>query len=57
MINFNFFLDVFTPRFVEIKHKSNVENISLLKMAGIKFPFLCKPLVAQGSNDAHKVFR
>lgn len=25
-------------------------------MAGIKFPFLCKPLVAQGSNDAHKVF-
>ena len=25
-------------------------------MAGIKFPFLCKPLVAQGSNDAHKVY-
>ncbi|XP_076547030.1 inositol-tetrakisphosphate 1-kinase [Osmia lignaria lignaria] len=48
------FNDVFTPRFVEIKSKSNVENISLLKMADIKFPFLCKPLIAQGSSDAHK---
>lgn len=47
--------DVFTPRFVEIKSKNTIENISLLRMAGIKFPFLCKPLVAQGSNDAHKM--
>lgn len=47
--------EVFTPRFIEIKSKNIVENISLLKMAGIKFPFLCKPLVAQGSNDAHKM--
>lgn len=47
--------EVFTPRFVEIKNKNSMESISLLKMAGIKFPFLCKPLVAQGSNDAHKM--
>ncbi|XP_012339015.1 inositol-tetrakisphosphate 1-kinase-like [Apis florea] len=26
-----------------------------LQLNGIKFPFLCKPLVAQGSNDAHKM--
>ncbi|XP_076247038.1 LOW QUALITY PROTEIN: inositol-tetrakisphosphate 1-kinase [Calliopsis andreniformis] len=49
------FNDVFTPKFVEIKSKSTVENISLLKMANIKFPFLCKPLIAQGSSDAHKM--
>ncbi|KOC60339.1 Inositol-tetrakisphosphate 1-kinase [Habropoda laboriosa] len=47
--------DVFTPRFIEIKSKSNIDNMSMLKMAGIKFPFICKPLVAQGSNDAHKM--
>ena len=49
------FNDVFTPKFVEIKSKSAVENISLLKMANIKFPVLCKPLIAQGSSDAHKM--
>lgn len=53
--NFRILSDVFTPKFVEIKSKSTVENISLLKMANIKFPFLCKPLIAQGSSDAHKV--
>ncbi|OAD56337.1 Inositol-tetrakisphosphate 1-kinase, partial [Eufriesea mexicana] len=47
--------DVFTPRFVEITSNNNLKNRTLLRMTGIKFPFLCKPLVAQGSNDAHKM--
>lgn len=49
------YTDIFTPRFVEIKGKNVVENISLLKMAGIKFPFVCKRLMAHGSSDAHKM--
>lgn len=49
------FNDVFTPKFVEIKSKDTVENISLLKKANIKFPVICKPLIAQGSSDAHKL--
>ncbi|XP_078038206.1 inositol-tetrakisphosphate 1-kinase [Augochlora pura] len=49
------FNDVFTPKFVEIKTKDTVENISLLKKANIKFPVICKPLIALGSNDAHKM--
>ncbi|XP_076640318.1 inositol-tetrakisphosphate 1-kinase isoform X2 [Colletes latitarsis] len=49
------FNDVFTPKFVEIKSKNIVENMSLLKKANIKFPLLCKPLIAQGCSDAHKM--
>ncbi|XP_033331613.2 inositol-tetrakisphosphate 1-kinase [Megalopta genalis] len=49
------FNDVFTPKFVEIKTKDTVENISLLKKANIKFPIICKPLIALGSSDAHKM--
>ncbi|KZC11308.1 Inositol-tetrakisphosphate 1-kinase, partial [Dufourea novaeangliae] len=47
--------DVFTPKFVEITSKSTVENISLLNRANIKFPLLCKPVLAQGFSDAHKM--
>lgn len=47
--------EVFIPKFVEIKSKDAIENASVLKAAGIKFPFLSKPVVAQGSNDAHKM--
>ncbi|XP_012278697.1 histone deacetylase 6 isoform X2 [Orussus abietinus] len=49
------FNDVFTPNFIEIKSKSIPENVSLLKQNNIKFPFICKPLVAHGSKDAHKL--
>ncbi|XP_053978682.1 inositol-tetrakisphosphate 1-kinase-like [Hylaeus volcanicus] len=49
------FNDVFTPKFVEIKSKDIVENISLLKKTNIKFPLLCKSLIAQGCSDAHKM--
>lgn len=47
--------DIFTPRFMEIKSKDIVENASLLKAKGINFPLVCKPLIAHGSSDAHKM--
>lgn len=43
------------PHFVELRSKSVAENLSLLKRKSVKFPFLCKPLAAHGSSDAHKV--
>lgn len=50
-----FFSDVFTPNFVEIKSRNIHEIASTLKKRGIKYPFVCKPLLAYGSSDAHKV--
>ncbi|XP_046625261.1 inositol-tetrakisphosphate 1-kinase-like [Neodiprion virginianus] len=47
--------DVFAPNFVEFKSTNIEENLSLLKRKNVKFPFLCKPLLAQGSTDAHKM--
>lgn len=49
------FPDIFTPNFVEIKSRDVCEIASTLKKHGIKYPFVCKPLIAYGSNDAHKV--
>lgn len=46
---------MFTPNFVEIKSKNVHEIASTLKKRGIKYPFVCKPLIAYGSSDAHKV--
>lgn len=54
MIN-NLFLDVFAPNSIELRSKSATENLNYLKRVGIKFPFICKPLLAHGSSDAHKV--
>ncbi|KAG7196843.1 hypothetical protein KM043_014007 [Ampulex compressa] len=47
--------DVFTPKFTEIKSQNIMENLSTLKLSGIKFPFVCKPLFAHGSSNAHKL--
>lgn len=47
--------DVFTPNFVEIKSRDVREIASTLKKRDIKYPFVCKPLIAYGFSDAHKV--
>ncbi|XP_015587062.1 inositol-tetrakisphosphate 1-kinase isoform X2 [Cephus cinctus] len=47
--------DVFTPNFVELKSKYVSENLTLLITNNVKFPFLCKRLVAHGCSDAHKM--
>ncbi|XP_066602268.1 uncharacterized protein [Prorops nasuta] len=47
--------DVFMPNFVELRSTDVDENVSLLKKNRISFPFLCKPLIAHGSSDAHKM--
>lgn len=51
----NFLVDIFTPNFVEIKSKDVYDIASTLKKCGIKYPFVCKPLIAYGFSDAHKV--
>ncbi|XP_034947662.1 inositol-tetrakisphosphate 1-kinase-like [Chelonus insularis] len=48
-------IDVFTPKSIELKFSSITENLNHLKKAGIKFPCICKPLLAHGSSDAHKM--
>lgn len=47
--------DIFTPNFVEIKSRDVYEIALTLKKRGIKYPFVCKPLIAYGSSDAHKM--
>ncbi|KAL2725330.1 inositol-tetrakisphosphate 1-kinase-like [Vespula squamosa] len=51
-IHFN---DVFIPNFVELKSTNVLENMRILKQSGVKFPFVCKSLLAHGSSDAHKM--
>lgn len=51
----NNFSDVFAPNSIALTSNTPAENLKLLKKAGIKFPFICKPLLAQGSSDAHNV--
>ncbi|XP_059480936.1 inositol-tetrakisphosphate 1-kinase-like isoform X2 [Neocloeon triangulifer] len=48
-------IDVFTPTYVELTSSDVQENIATLSSAGVKFPFVCKPLVAHGSSNAHKM--
>ncbi|XP_014218193.1 inositol-tetrakisphosphate 1-kinase-like [Copidosoma floridanum] len=47
--------DIFIPNFVEVKTKNTNEIMNTFKENGIKFPCVCKPLIAQGSSDAHKM--
>ncbi|XP_014242752.1 inositol-tetrakisphosphate 1-kinase-like [Cimex lectularius] len=47
-------IDVFTPAFVELISYDVSENLKTLKEAGITFPFVCKPSVANGT-DGHKM--
>ncbi|XP_050422238.1 inositol-tetrakisphosphate 1-kinase-like [Adelges cooleyi] len=48
-------IDVFTPTFVEILSNNVEENIKKLKNAGVTFPFICKPYVAQGTTYCHQM--
>lgn len=50
----NCLADIFTPNFVEIKSRDVCEVASTLKKQGIKYPFVCKPLIAYGSSNAHR---
>ncbi|XP_031788759.1 inositol-tetrakisphosphate 1-kinase isoform X1 [Nasonia vitripennis] len=47
--------DVFIPNFVEINSNCLPEIMDSFRENGIKFPCVCKPLIAQGSSDAHKM--
>lgn len=46
---------MFIPNFVEIKSINIPEIMESFRENGMKFPCVCKPLIAQGSSDAHKV--
>jgi inositol-1,3,4-trisphosphate 5/6-kinase/inositol-tetrakisphosphate 1-kinase len=46
---------VFTPTFVELTTTDVSENIEKLKNAFVRFPFVCKPLLAHGSTYAHQM--
>ncbi|KAL1138602.1 hypothetical protein AAG570_008665 [Ranatra chinensis] len=46
--------DVFTPTFVELTSSDPQTNLKALHDAGVKFPFVCKPSVANGT-DCHKM--
>lgn len=48
-------IDVFTPTFVEILSTNVKDNIKKLKNAGVTFPFICKPFVAQGTTYCHQM--
>lgn len=47
-------IDVFTPPFVELLSSDVDTNLRTLKEAGVTFPFVCKPSVANGT-DCHKM--
>ncbi|KAJ9589652.1 hypothetical protein L9F63_017141 [Diploptera punctata] len=47
--------NVFIPSFVELTSNDFEENLKTLRMAGVNFPFVCKPSVAHGSSNAHKL--
>lgn len=46
---------VFTPTFAEITSHNKLETIEVLKQANVQYPFICKPSVAHGSKQAHKM--
>lgn len=46
---------VFTPNFVELTTRDVNENLEKLKSASVRFPFVCKPLLAHGSAHAHQM--
>ncbi|BES99604.1 Inositol 1, 3, 4-trisphosphate 5/6-kinase [Nesidiocoris tenuis] len=47
-------IDVFTPPFVDLTSNDPAVNLETLKRSGVCFPFVCKPLVANGT-DCHKM--
>ncbi|XP_061172712.1 inositol-tetrakisphosphate 1-kinase-like isoform X1 [Saccostrea echinata] len=47
--------EVCTPTFVELSTKDIETNKQKLKEADVKYPFVCKPIVAHGSSASHKM--
>ncbi|XP_056021447.1 inositol-tetrakisphosphate 1-kinase-like isoform X2 [Ostrea edulis] len=47
--------DVCTPTFVELSTKEIEINKKKLKEANVRYPFVCKPVVAHGSSASHKM--
>ncbi|XP_054722888.1 inositol-tetrakisphosphate 1-kinase-like [Uloborus diversus] len=47
--------EVFVPAFVELHSRDVRENLSRMRARGIRFPIVCKPLVAHGTPVAHEV--
>ncbi|RWS17766.1 Inositol-tetrakisphosphate 1-kinase-like protein [Dinothrombium tinctorium] len=48
-------MNVFIPTFVELTSKDKQENMKKLKEACVRYPFVCKPLVTQGTTLAHEM--
>lgn len=46
---------VFTPSCVELTSSDYRGNLQTLRLAGVDFPFVCKPSVSHGSTSAHKM--
>lgn len=46
---------VYTPTFVELSTKDRESNKQRLQEAEVKYPFVCKPIVAHGSSASHKM--
>lgn len=46
---------VFIPAFVELRTLDVADNLAKMKAAGVDFPFVCKPSVAQSSTHAHQM--
>uniref|UniRef100_A0A915HRJ7 inositol-1,3,4-trisphosphate 5/6-kinase n=1 Tax=Romanomermis culicivorax TaxID=13658 RepID=A0A915HRJ7_ROMCU len=47
--------NVCIPTFVDLVNKNIEENMAKLRQAKVQYPFICKPLVAHGSDYAHQV--
>ncbi|CAC5366030.1 ITPK1 [Mytilus coruscus] len=43
----------FVPSFVNLTTADVQSNIQKLREANVTYPFICKPIVAQGNNDSH----
>lgn len=47
--------NVCIPTFVDLVSKDVEENVAKLRQAKVQYPFICKPLVAHGSDYAHQM--
>ncbi|XP_018319664.1 inositol-tetrakisphosphate 1-kinase [Agrilus planipennis] len=46
---------IFTPNFCEITSDDRDKMKQELEMAGVTFPFICKPMLGHGSKEAHRM--
>jgi len=47
--------EVFIPPFVDLVSSDAEENIKKLREAGVRYPFVCKHVIAHGSKMAHEM--